>query len=149
MTGMVTDLGAKPTSVPFSELFSCFNTGVIDGADQTAVNYRSNAFQEVAPYLLLDGHTAGVTQILISDKAWAKLNEQQRLWVMEAAQYASQMCIKNAAAVEQNVVTQLQNEGITVTYVSDKAPWRAACQPTIQQASAGQENLYQQILALQ
>ena len=34
MTGMVTNLGASATSVPFTELYSALNTGVVDGAEQ-------------------------------------------------------------------------------------------------------------------
>ena len=100
MTGMVTDLGASATTVAFTELYSALNTGVVDGAEQPTANYRSNAFQEVAPYLLLDGHTLGALQIIISDAGWAKLNEEQQGYVMEAAQYASQVCREKVAEIE-------------------------------------------------
>ena len=49
MTGMVRDLGASPTVVNFTELYSALQTGVTDAAEQPIANYRSNAFQEVAP----------------------------------------------------------------------------------------------------
>ena len=66
MTGMVTDLGANPTVVSFTELYSALQTGVVDAAEQPIANYRSNAFPEVAPYLMLDGHTLGAIQIVIT-----------------------------------------------------------------------------------
>ena len=59
MTGMVGNLGASATTVSFTELYSALSTGVVDGAEQPTPNYRSNAFPEVAPYLLLDATTAG------------------------------------------------------------------------------------------
>ena len=149
MTGMVTNLGASATSVPFSELYSALNTGVVDGAEQPIANYRSNLFQNVAPFLLLDGHIISATQILISDTGWAKLNEQQQEWITQAAQYASQVSIQKSAAYEEAALTELQSEGVTVITVSDKTPYRTACEPTIRQYTAGQETLYQQILALQ
>ena len=82
---MVKALGANPTVVSFTELYSALQTGVCDGAEQPIANYKSNAFPEVAPYLMLDGHTLGAVQVVITDNAWAKLNEQQQGWIMEAA----------------------------------------------------------------
>ena len=151
MTGMVTDLGASATSVPFTELYSALNTGVVDGAEQptATANYRSNAFQEVAPYLLLDGHTLGALQIIITDAGWAKLSEEQQGYVMEAAQYASQVCREKVAEIEAQTFELLAQDGATVIEVEDKAPWIEACQPTIQANTAKLADLYQQILDMQ
>jgi len=148
MTGMVTNLGASATSVPFTELYSALNTGVVDGAEQPTANYRSNAFQEVAPYLLLDGHTLGALQIVITDAGWAKLNEEQQGWIMEAAKYASSVCREKVAENEQKTFEQLKEDGATVIPVEDKTPWIEACQPTIKANTEKLADLYQQILDL-
>ena len=149
MTGMVSNLGASATTVAFTELYSALNTGVVDGAEQPTANYRSNAFQEVAPYLLLDGHTLGALQIIITDAAWNKLSEEQQGWIMEAAKYASQVCREKVAEIEAQTFELLKADGATVIEVEDKAPWVEACQPTIQENTADQAELYQQILDMQ
>ena len=149
MTGMVTNLGASATTVAFTELYSALNTGVVDGAEQPTANYRSNAFQEVAPYLLLDGHTLGALQIVISDAGWAKLNEEQQGWIMEAAKTASDVCREKVAEIEAQTFELLAADGATVIQVEDKAPWVEACQPTIQANTADQAELYQQLLDMQ
>ena len=146
MTGMVTNLGASATTVPFTELYSALQTGVVDGAEQPTANYRSNAFQEVAPYLLLDGHTLGALQIVISDAGWAKLNEEQQGWVMEAAQYASQVCREKVAEIEAETFEKLAEDGATVIPVEDKTPWVEACQPTIKANTEKLADLYQQLV---
>ncbi len=149
MTGMVSNLGASATTVAFTELYSALNTGVVDGAEQPTANYRSNAFQEVAPYLLLDGHTLGALQIIITDNAWAKLNAEQQGWIMEASKYASQVCREKVAEIEAQTFELLKADGATVIEVADKAPWVEACQSTIKTASAKLPDLYQQILDMQ
>ena len=149
MTGMVTNLGASATTVAFTELYSALNTGVVDGAEQPTANYRSNAFPEVAPYLLLDGHTLGALQIVISDAGWAKLNEEQQGWIMEAAKTASDVCREKVAEIEAQTFELLAADGATVIQVEDKAPWVEACQPTIQENAAKLPELYQQILDMQ
>ncbi|MBQ6122901.1 MAG: TRAP transporter substrate-binding protein [Clostridia bacterium] len=146
MTGMVSDLGAAATTVAFTELYSALQSGVVDAAEQPTANYRSNAFQEVAPYLLLDGHTLGAIQIVITDNAWAKLDEAQQSAIMEAGKYASEVCKQKVSEVEAETFKLLAEDGATVIPVEDKTPWVEACQKTIQENTASQAELYQQIL---
>ena len=148
MTGMVTNLGASATTVAFTELYSALNTGVVDGAEQPTANYRSNAFQEVAPYLLLDGHTLGALQIIITDNGWNKLNAEQQGWIMEAAQYASQVCREKVAEIEAQTFEKLAADGATVIPVEDKAPWVEACQPTIKANTEKLADLYAELVAM-
>ena len=148
MTGMVSNLGASATTVAFTELYSALNTGVVDGAEQPTANYRSNAFQEVAPYLLLDGHTLGALQIVITDTAWNKLNEEQQGWIMEAAKYASDVCREKVAEIEGETFDKLAEAGATVIPVEDKGPWVEACQPTIKANTEKLADLYAELVAM-
>ena len=151
MTGMVKALGANPTVVAFTELYSALQTGVCDGAEQPIANYKSNAFPEVAPYLMLDGHTLGAVQVVITDAAWAKLNEQQQGWIMEAAKYASEQNAAGVQAAEDKVLEELKASGVTVIDVPDKSAWQAAVADVaaIKSATAAYADLYQQILDMQ
>ncbi len=149
MTGMVTNLGASATTVAFTELYSALQSGVVDAAEQPTANYRSNAFQEVAPYLLLDGHTLGALQIVISDNAWNKLNADQQGWIMEAGKFASETCAKVVAQIESETFEKLKADGATIIPVEDKSAWVEACQPTIKANTEKLADLYQQILDMQ
>ncbi len=146
MTGLVKGLGASPTVVNFNELYSGLQTGVCDGAEQPIANYKSNAFQEVAPNLLLDGHTLGAVQLVITDNAWNKLSEEQQGWVMEAAAYASNKNAENSQAAEDEVLQELIDEGINVVDVPDKSAWAEACADVVTANLNGNDDLYQQIL---
>ena len=146
MVGMVKGLGANPTVVTFTELYSALQTGVVDGAEQPTANYKSNAFPEVAPHFILDGHTLGAVQIAVTATGWAKLNEQQQAWIMEAAQYASDFNAELSASAEAEVLEQLKAEGVTVVDVTDKTPWMEACADIIKESTKGLEDTYQQIL---
>ena len=148
MTGMVKDLGASPTVVSFTELYSALQTGVVDGAEQPIANYKGNAFQEVAPYLLLDGHTLGAIQLVITDNGWNKLSEKQQAWVLEAGKFAQDANALASAGKEAEVLAVLKAEGVTVIEVQDKTPWVEACQNTIQANTKDQAELYQKLLDL-
>jgi TRAP-type C4-dicarboxylate transport system substrate-binding protein len=148
MTGMVSDLGAAATTVPFTELYTSLQSGVVDAAEQPTANYRSNAFQEVAPYLLLDGHTLGALQIIITDAAWNKLSEEQQGWIQEAATYASQVCRQVSESKEAEVLEQLKAEGVHVIEVEDKTPWIEAVQDVLKANINGEDAALEQILAM-
>ena len=149
MTGMVKNLGANPTVVSFTELYSALQTGVVDGAEQPIANYRSNAFPEVAPYLMLDGHTLGAIQIVITDMAWAKLTEEQQAAIMEAGKLTQAYNAELSAGEEAKVLELLKTEGVHIIEVEDKAPWVEACKGTIEKNTADQAELYQQIVNMQ
>ena len=148
MNGLVESLGASPTVVSFNELYSALQTGVVDGAEQPIANYKSNAFPEVAPYMILDGHTLGAVQVIITDAAWDSLTEEQQNILMEAGEYASNNNKKSSADAENAVLEQLKADGINIIEVDDVTPWQEAVKSVIEENTKGQEDLYQQILDL-
>lgn len=148
MNGMVEGLGASPTVVAFTELYSALQTGVVDGAEQPIANYKSNAFPEVSPNLILDGHTLGAVQVVISDNAWNKLTEAQQQVLMEAGAYAQDFNAELSASEEEKVLQELKDEGVNVVDVTDKSAWADACKDVIEENTSSQAELYQQILEL-
>ncbi len=148
MTGMVKGLGADPTVVAFGELYSSLQTGVCNGAEQPIANYKSNAFNEVAPYMILDGHTLGAIEVVISDNAWAKLSEEQQNVIMEAGKLTQAYNAQIIAEAEAKVMDELKAAGVTFVEVTDKAEWANACADVIKENTADQAELYQQILDL-
>lgn len=146
MNGMVKGLGANPTVISFTELYSALQTGVVDGAEQPIANYKSNAFQEVAPNLILDGHTLGAIQVIITDDAWNKLTERQQNVLIEAGKYAQSFNAEISEKAEQKVLGELKDLGINVVEVADKTPWSQACSEIISSSTASQAELYQKIL---
>ena len=146
MNGMVEGLGANPTVVSFGELYSALQTGVVDGAEQPIANYKSNAFPEVANNLILDGHTLGAVQAVITDNAWNKLTENQQAAVMEAAADTQAFNADLSESAENKVLEELKSSGCNVVDVPDKAPWQEACAKVISENTSDQAELYQKLL---
>ncbi|USF25850.1 hypothetical protein N510_000766 [Firmicutes bacterium ASF500] len=148
MNGMVEALGGSPTVVSFGELYSALNTGVCQAAEQPIANYKSNAFPEVANNLILDGHTLGAIQCVITDTAWAKLTPAQQAVIMEAGKEVQKFNQNLSQSAEDEVLQQLKDEGCNVVDVPDKGPWQEACSsaPAIKEAIDKQADLYQQIM---
>ncbi|MDR1578999.1 MAG: TRAP transporter substrate-binding protein [Synergistaceae bacterium] len=146
MTGMVNGLKASPTVVSFNELYSSLSSKVVDGAEQPIVNYQSNSFYEVAPYMILDGHTLGCAEVLITESAWGKLTDAQKAVIVEAGKYASEFNASLSAKIENDCKAELQAAGVTFTEVNDLKAWQDACAEIISQFSKGMEEDYKAIL---
>ena len=143
MTGLVKGLGAAFTPVSFGELYTSLQTGVVDAAEQPITNYLSNSFQEVAPYMLKDGHTLGTIELIATDTALDKLTDEQKAMVQEAADYAMQVCKESVTLKQEEAQQKLIDMGCTVTEVEDKTPWQEATKDVLE------ANIYEAIMALQ
>ena len=149
MTKMVQSLGATPSPVSMSEIYSSMQNGTIDGAEQPTVNYAGNSFQEVGPNLTLDGHTLGAMMTIITDEAWNSLTEEQQGWILEAGKTASDYCREVSEQKENEVLEQLKADGINVIDITDKTDWQAACKPIADEYAVGDlADVYQALLDL-
>ena len=149
MTKMVQSLGATPSPVSMSEIYSSMQNGTIDGAEQPTVNYAGNSFQEVGPNLTLDGHTLGAMMTIITDAAWNNLTEEQQGWILEAGKTASDYCREVSEQKENEVLEQLKADGINVIEITDKTDWQAACKPIADEYAVGDlATVYQALLDL-
>ena len=148
MTGMLPGLGAAFTPVSFGELYSALQTGVVDCAEQPITNYLSNSFQEVAPYMLRDGHTLGTIELIATDSCFAKLSDEQKAMVQEAADYAMTECEKSVMARQEEAYNKLIEMGCTINEVEDKTVWQEATKAVLEANIAGMEDIYDAIMAL-
>lgn len=148
MEGLAKGLGASPTVVAFTELYSSLQSGVVDGAEQPIANYKSNAFPEVAPYMILDGHTIGATEIIITDEAWDKLSDEQKEIIKEAGKAAQDYNREISEEKENEVLDELKNDGTHIIEVDDIKPWQDAVKKVVDDnvKTDEQKKLYQQII---
>ncbi|ARC88359.1 TRAP transporter substrate-binding protein [Rhodovulum sp. MB263] len=81
-------LGAQPTPMAFSEVFTSLQNGTIDAQENPLALIRSANFNEVQDYLNLTDHVRSWIYLTISELTWAKLSPEDQAAVMEAASRA-------------------------------------------------------------
>jgi len=146
MQGLLAGLKTKSVQVNYADLYAKLQTGVISVAEQPIANYLANHFYQVAPYMILDGHTLGVMETVITMEAWNSLSERQQNILLEAGEYASEFCRKLSQEEEDKVKAKLISEGATITEVTDIRSWQAACADVVKEASSVNPALYEKIL---
>lgn len=75
---MVAALGATATPMPYGEVYSAIETGVIDGAENNFPSYESAKHFEVAKHYSLDEHTIVPEVFIMSKMAWDKLTPEDQ-----------------------------------------------------------------------
>jgi len=72
--------GASPVSLPFSEVYTSLEKGIVDAADASAfVNNEASGMHKVAKYPLYPGiHSMAVLQFVVNKDVWNKLSDAER-----------------------------------------------------------------------
>ena len=83
---MMTALGATATPMPYGEVYSSIQTGVIDGAENNFPSYDSSGHAEVAKYFTLDQHLMVPELVAVAKTSWDKLSPEDQAIMREAAQ---------------------------------------------------------------
>ena len=82
---MMKALGASPTPMAMSELYTALQKGVIDGQENPLAHIATKRFYEVQKYISLSGHTYASEPLLISTTSWKKLTPEQQQVIRQAA----------------------------------------------------------------
>jgi len=82
---MVAALGANATPMPYGEVYSSIETGVIDGAENNFPSYDTAKHAEVAKFYSLDGHTILPEVFVMNKAAFDKLTPEDQALFKQAA----------------------------------------------------------------
>jgi tripartite ATP-independent transporter DctP family solute receptor len=128
--------GAQVVHMPFGEVYTSLQTGVVDMAENGINNYLINKHYEPAPVLSLTEHEANNAALFISDKAWSSLTDEQKKWVLAAADEVSRNEPKIAFDLEHQALGKLEKIGVKVVKDVDKSGFMQISKP-IQDKLAG------------
>jgi tripartite ATP-independent transporter DctP family solute receptor len=128
--------GASATPMPYGEVFSALQTGVIDGAENNPPSYlTANHYQAVKNYVL-DSHQRVPEVLMVSRAAWDKLSDEDKKLIMQAARDTEKYQIEAWNKFEKEALNKLIAGGVVVTEVKDMKPWQEAAKPAIDKLGA-------------
>jgi tripartite ATP-independent transporter DctP family solute receptor len=80
--------GALPTSLPWNEIYSAIQTGVVNAFESTISGYYGSKLYEVSPYLSKTEHLYMLSHFTMSQKTYNDLPENYRAIIREVAEEA-------------------------------------------------------------
>lgn len=116
-------LGASPTPMAFTEVYTGLQTGAIDGQDNPLPTVKDRKFHEVTKQIVLTGHLADMNFLAFSKSAWEGMNADQQATTQKAASAACHSISDSIEENEASLVEYFRGEGLKV-YEPDVAAFR-------------------------
>ena len=125
---MVNALGANAVPLPYGEVYSSIETGVIDGAENNFPSYELAKHSEVAKYYALDEHLIVPEVLVMAKSSWDKLSAEDQAMVKQAAKDSVQKQRELWEAREVESRKMVEDAGSKIT-TPDKQPFIDAMGP--------------------
>ncbi|MGR3695418.1 MAG: TRAP transporter substrate-binding protein [Sagittula sp.] len=123
---MVDALGANATPLPYGEVYSSIQTGVIDGAENNWPSFESSGHYEVAGYYTLDQHLIVPEVLVMSQASWNKLSPEDQELVRQAAKDSVPIMRELWAEREKASEEKVRAAGVEIIEDIDKQPFMDA-----------------------
>ena len=104
--------GAQTVHMPFGDVYTALQTGVVEMAENGVNVYQSNKHYEAATIMSMTEHEANNSVLWISDKLWSSLTAQQKEWVQKAAEEVGRNQPAKALALEHESQAKLEKMGV-------------------------------------
>jgi tripartite ATP-independent transporter DctP family solute receptor len=124
---MVESLGGSPTPIPWGELYTALQQGVVDGAENNPPSFFFSRHYEVCKYYSIDEHTAVPDILLMSTVIWYSLTEQERNWLQKAVDESVEYQKILWQESTEEALQEVQKAGVEIIY-PDKKPFLDAVQ---------------------
>lgn len=116
-------LGAIPTSMPFSEIYTALQTNLINAAENCPTSYVLNKHSEAAPYYVKTEHTWMMHPILASTATMSKLDDPTKKVIYEAAKVAAQAIYDAQLVADEKNLKDGIAAGVKYTDTIDRKPF--------------------------
>lgn len=123
-------LGAIPTPMAVSEVFSALQLGTVDAAENSDSNNIKNKFTEVCPSYSVTKHIYTFEPVIMSMDKFNSFTPEQQNAIMRAAKAATDHQRLVSMDLDATNMTTIKNsEGVTMNIVEDLTPFQEACEP--------------------
>lgn len=107
-------LGANPVPIPYTELYTALQSGVVDGQDNPLPNDKAMKFYEVTDQIVLTDHNVGFGMLIVASSLWNGLSDDQKARMQAAADNATAWSDEQYLAQEEELVEFFKGEGLKV-----------------------------------
>lgn len=125
---MVGALGGNATPMPYGEVYSSIQTGVIDGAENNYPSYDTAGHAEVAQFYSLDEHLMVPEVLVVSKIVWDGMSAEDQAAMREAAKESVAYQRELWAEKEVESKAAVEAIGVKINEV-DKQPFIDAMKP--------------------
>jgi len=112
--------GVNPTSIPFGELYSALERGVVDSQDNPVINLVVGRFDEVHDYLSLIGYVYNPHFLSMSAMRWKTFPDWAKEILSEAGKLSACVSRYKGIYAEADAIRILEERGMIVITISEE-----------------------------
>ena len=116
-------IGASPVPLPFGELYTALQTGVVDGNENGPLTLYGKKFYEVQKYMALLPVVSNGGIFLMSKPAWEKLSREQQLVVTKCIPVWRKKMDRDALEKGGWAIQKMKEQGLKVNIIADTTPF--------------------------
>lgn len=131
-------LGAKPTPMAFSEVFTALQQGTVDSQENPLSLIKSASFFEVQKYVNKTEHVRSWIYVLIGQRQLNKLPEDLQKILLDSAKEMQEFEHKLSVKAESELVESLQSKGMKFVEVDQEA-FREIAIPAVRNSLKGEQ----------
>ena len=118
--GFFRALGADPTSMNWSEVFTAIQQGTIDGQENGVSITSTSKMQEVQDYLTMWNYSYENDLFVANTEVWESLEPETRDLLQECATEACEWGRDTVEAEEAEILEEFEAAGMTITYLTEE-----------------------------
>ena len=111
-------LGANPTPMAFSEIFTALEIKAIDGQENPLILIQTTKFYEVNKYVTITNHVYTPSGIVVNKKFWDKIKPEDQQSIKKAATEAIKFHRNLMDTANKEVVAKLKAAGAVIDTMS-------------------------------
>jgi tripartite ATP-independent transporter DctP family solute receptor len=122
-------IGASPVPLPFGELYTALQTGVVDGNENGPLTLYGKKFYEVQKYMVLLPVVSNGGIFLMGKPTWDKLSRDQQLAVTKCVPVWRKKMDQDALEKGGWAIGKMKEQGLQVDTIADLSPFINATKP--------------------
>ena len=99
--------GANPAPMPFAEVYSALQSGVMDGQENPFAQIASAKLQEVQKFLSLTGHVYSPAYLIVSEDFWQKVPKDAQAVLSKIARELGDYARSQGEALDRDLMAKL------------------------------------------
>lgn len=121
--------GVLPTPVPFADLYTALQTGLVDAQENPVAQIDDSKFYEVQKYLSLSDHQVTPVGLIIGKKSFENLPLPFQDALASSAEEVVPWSRANFEKTEKELLDKLRAQGMQVNAIGDKSSFKQAVEP--------------------
>lgn len=127
--GMFKEMGTNAIPMPWDEVYTAIQQGVMDGLTIPIGSIYNCGYGEIVKYLSLTENNYNAPSLQVSRIVWDTLSKEEQQILLDSALDAANYGRAKVKEIEAELLKKLEEQGMEIIYEVDKKPFQEAVRP--------------------